>query len=950
MVCVGVGASRRGRVTSTNFNFKLRGCPLRHLPACTMACTRYEAASNIRAEAARLEALVDGQAGDHGRMCTELDQSNLALWISTWLGMVEKDAGAGLRPEEVLWVSAVCRACTRLVETTAASRTSDRRGGSDAEPIRLFVNDLIKGHVLPCVEFAARAVREEAGVQRAGAEGDASLGAGSTQTSQPRRLFSELIGCLRAVGTSSARYIADPRAVQSKGMNKLANTTWAGVYDGYHGQAEGLRDREGMAGCLGNLMELIECCFVSMADGNLSEEGYAAASKALKFLVSNYGRLVVLLGGTSGGHGAHDASKGTWVMIRPSAYSLWQCLVGHAAAPAERDPFHGVALAYKAVALTFEHAPASPKAAATGKVSRTGEAEGELNPWWILDEAKVSRDELQVIANVMVVASEKMSKTVLEKLIPTVGRLVGHLSDACIQQGVTESTLADVEVGILEYLSRCLDADPNVFKRALYTLMSYLLRPHPLVEEMLCRVVAGVMEWGSEGLQRECVAMISDMLSRAVSCDDDLGLSPGVEQGVNVLATAMMVGGESVSVRVAEDWFPSRRDGAPQAPSTSHQSPTVASTVDVFEVARLAVFMRAMGLCRWAPSFSTGVSRQGWMREQLHRIAAVWRMRPVGDDCSLLMAWTAECLFHASKLVASGPLVSRKGMNGTSNGVANGRAKGAADDGTEGGALRTAIDSLAGRLVLSSSPSCPRLQRVAVMLDLIYTHTPFMKRGRIEGLDAALDAFDKALPTAGWLVGLAATQVQRPTSRMRRIYGQSLDEHATLPLQYLAMHSYKDYVSFSDSDEAYGVEAGGDQALDVLPSCRIVGGSISADFKARLTPYLVGLEYGHGLGDGGVDPNANTISDGLGPALASAARALEDGFRRNLCSKRVHRQNSCAGGNQDPSQDLRGIATALRGWGDRWRGQHDGGSEEEIAAIVRQMKLELEGILRTLSV
>jgi hypothetical protein len=236
------------------------------------------------------------------------------------------------------------------------------------------------------------------------------------------------------------------------------------------------------------------------------------------------------------------------------------------------------------------------------------------------------------------------------------------------------------------------------------------------------------------------------------------------------------------------------------------------------------------------------------------------------------------------------------------------------------------------------------------MLDLIYTHTPFMKRGRIEGLDAALDAFDKALPTAGWLVGLAATQVQRPTSRMRRIYGQSLDEHATLPLQYLAMHSYKDYVSFSDSDEAYGVEAGGDQALDVLPSCRIVGGSISADFKARLTPYLVGLEYGHGLGDGGVDPNANTISDGHGPALASAARALEDGFRRNLCSKRVHRQNACAGGNHDPSQDLRGIATALRGWGDRWRGQHDGGSEEEIAAIVRQMKLELEGILRTLSV
>ena len=58
--------------------------------------------------------------------------------------------------------------------------------------------------------------------------------------------------------------------------------------------------------------------------------------------------------------------------------------------------------------------------------------------------------------------------------------------------------------------------------------------------------------------------------------------------------------------------------------------------------------------------------------EKLHRIAAVWRMRPVGDDCSLLMAWTAECLFHASKLVASGPLVSRKGMNGTSNGVANG--------------------------------------------------------------------------------------------------------------------------------------------------------------------------------------------------------------------------------------------------------------------------------------
>jgi hypothetical protein len=894
-----------------------------------MACTRYEAVSYIRAEAARLEAFVDGHGEDHGRICTELDQSKLALWIATWLEKADEDSGTDLRSEEVMWVPAVCRACTRLLDATAASRTSV---GADVEPIRLFVNDLIKQHMLPCLGFAGRAVRNEA--ERAHAGAGASAGCELAQASQPKRLFAELIGCFRAIGTSSARYIADPRAAQSKGMNKLANTTWTAVYDGFHDQGEGLWDQEGMACCLSNIMELIECCFASMADENSIQDGYVAVSKALKFLVSNYGRLVVLLGETRSEHGEIDASQGTWAMIRSSVCSLWRCLVGHVAVPAERDPFHGVALACKAVALSLEHAPGGLESAKIGKAANAAES------WWILGGGKVSPDELQVVANVMIVGSEKMSKNVLEKMVPAVGRLVGHLVDAESQKVMNDSILADVEVGILEYLSRCLVVDPNVFKRALYTLVSYLLRPHPLVEEVLCRVVVGVMDWGSKGLQYECVAMISDMLNRAVSCDDDLGLSPGVEQGVNVLAAALMVGGDSLAVRIAEDRFPSCPEGAPQGPATSHQTQTAASKVDVFEMARLTVFMRAMGLCSWSSSFSRGVRRQGWLRGQLHRIAAVWRMRPVGDDSPLLMAWTAECLLHASKLVVSGPLVARPEING----VAYGRAKCAADDDTAENALWAATDCLAGRLVLSSSPACVRLQRTAILLELLYKHTPCTKRVGIQGLDASLDAFDNALPTAGWLVGLAAMQVQRPTSRMRRVYRQSLDERATMPLQYLAMHSYKDYVSFSDSDEAYGVEAGGDQALDVLPSCRIEGGGISADFKARLTPYLVGLEYGYGVGE-----DSGNLR--LGAVLSSAAIALEDGFRRNDCSKPVHRQTSCSAGKIELSHDLCGIATALRGWSDRWKGQgRDGGFEEDIAGIVRQMKLELDSILQILSV
>ncbi len=903
-----------------------------------MACTRYEAAANIRVEAARLEALADKLGEDHSGTCTELDQSKLAFWVGAWLEAAEKDAGTDLQSKEVLWVPAVRRTCTRLVEATVAGR---KPGGIDVERIRLFVNDLVRGQMLPCVAFAARAMGLEAG---RGAAGAGAFAGGDGATSQSGRLFSELMGCFRAIGTSSARFIANPRGAQSKGMNKLANTTWTAVYDGFRGQSEGLRDREGMACCLGNLVEMIECCFASMADGNASQVGCTASSKALKFLVSNYGRLVVLLGGTGGGtgdgtggeRGTLDASRGTWEMIQPSVCSLWRCLVRHAAVPTERDPFHGAALTYKAVALSFEHALEAAEASEATEIVHAANAADPM-PWSIFDGGQVSPNVLHVVANLMIVASEKMSRKVLEKMCTTVGQLMGHLADAGVQQGMTESILGDVEVGILEYLSRCLDADPNVFKRALYTLMAYLLRPHPLVEEILCRVLMGLMEWGSEGLQYECVAMISDMLNRAVSCDDDLGLCPGVEQGVNVLAAAMLVGGDSLAMRIAEGQFPSRPEGGPPGPGTAHKSQTATGTVDVFEVARLAVFMRAIGYCSWSPSFSKGTSRESWLRGQLNRVATMWRMRPVGDDSALLTAWTAECLFHASKLVTSGPLLARPEMNG----VGNPRAKCATDDGTTGTALRVATECVACRLVLSSSPSCPRLQRAAVLLDAIQKHVPSTKRACIHGLDAALDTFDAALPTAGWLVGLAAVQKQRPSSRMRRVYGNSLDRSATLPLQYLAMHSYKDYVSFSDSDESYGVEAGGDQALDVLPSCRIVGGSISSEFKARLTPYLVGLEYGNGIGDGSADPK-------LGPALASAARALEDGFRRNDCSKRAHRQIPDAGQRIGPSQELRGIATALRGWSDGWSGQH-GGSEEEIAEVVRQMQLDLDTIIRTLS-
>ena len=882
-----------------------------------MASSRDEASKNIRAECERLEAAVGNLGSDHcreGALGTALDQSRLAHWISVWLEMVQRD-GSGYS-DDGIWASAVGRTCRRLLES------SGRCGGpsTDVEKVRLFVNDVIKVHVVPCVAFVSqqeRTLRGKSGAGRVDASWNGLQGGGRGSC-----LYSELMGCLESLGVCAARCIAEKNTPPSKGMKKLANTTWAAVYDILQQQDEALRDREVMSRCMDHLGEMIACCVASMGHEN-SQDGHKALSKALKFLVSNYGRLLMLLGGSVGG----ADSPTTWQIVSPSICKLWGCLLKAVGLPSKRDPFDGLTLTYRALALSFGHA-----------------AEGvDPIPWHALNDGRISAEALQIVARVMINASEKMSTSALERMVSSIEHTMGHMADASIQQEVTESVLADLELGILEYLSRCIETDARVFKRALYAIVGFLLRPHPLVEEVLCRVVIGVMEWGLDDLQYECVALMSDMLNLAVSCDDDLGLSPGIEQGVNVLAAAMMVGGDSVVARVAEERFPLRSDVDCSGSPSSRAGPADVETVDVYAVARLAVFLRAMGCCIWSPAFARNERLQLWLSGHLQKIGKQWRFRPVGDDSDLLMAWTAECLFHASKLVASGPLVDRSVMNGVQTGKV---ATGDAGKCSAGDVLSVALEQVAGRLILSSSPTSPNLQRAAVLLEQINTNTSLSRRVRIQGLDAALDAFDASLPTAGWLVGLAATRAQRPTSRMRRVYGKSLSTDASLTLQYLAMHSYKEYVSFSDSDEAYGVEAGGDQALDVLPSCRVVSGSMSKDFKSRLVPYLVGLEYGDGSGDGSVDVDAE-----VRPLLASAVQSLENGFRQCDATKRVHRKVSSGIETSIALDSLRSARNHITKAARALSRDRDASSSisQEIRNVASEIQIELSGILGTSS-
>lgn len=808
------------------------------------------------------------------------------------------------------WLDTFENTCRLLADpdsTDSDAKPAGNRG--DREAARLFVNDVIRDAYGPYVRQVVCNGRLDAG---------------------------PCVRVLQAVGAWAAGYIADARRPQSKGMNKLANTVWTAMYDAFAGRAPADRNaayRQMGAEGMGVLVETAGRCLEAMHAGGgaattPTSVTSANMSRALKFLVSNFGRMLVLMG-EGDGDGVLRNRTESWMLVREPVFQMWRCLGRYVDMDMGRDPFDGIGLMYKALALAFEQAVGDPV------------------PWWVESAGngglggEISPDIVRVLANVLINGSGRMSEVALETMSVAVRSLVGSLAavrvvhaavrggeggegggENCATEWVTggdedlnaeaaagtsknagdDRFMDDVEAGILEFMSRCVDTSPGVFKRTLYFIMEYLLRPHPLVEELLCRVVMGVMEWGRAGgweaLQVDCMTMICDMLDKSVSCDEDLGLSPGVQQGVHVLAAAMLTARDDAMARVAEARFSgvaattsspaSMPAGSSMTISTTTTTTTSTSTVDVYGAVRLAVYLRAM-----ACSVSSGnahlyanASVQQTLRGQLARICHVHAKRArgsdVGDvdvDVNLLLAWTAECLLHASRVVSLsvGPLSERQ--------VANGATPLAET-------LCSAIEQLSGRVVLSAAPASPRLQRAAVLLDVairtmsscLSPSLPSKRKTSVDGLDAALDAFDASLPAAGWLVGLAPTRTQRPTSRMRRVFGSALDVDATMPLQYLAMQSYKDYVSFSD-----GGVSDGAQALDVLPKSRIVGGGISAEFKARLTPYLVGLEYS----------SYSEHVDGAGEAgeynrLMAHAKSLERAFNLHGgdggVSKRVHRQ------------------------------------------------------------
>ena len=914
-------------------------------------------------ECARLQTALElRRAGDlqTSHLTEVTENSQLVRLIQTW----QRDAYP-------CWLGSLKSICALVVDEPGCGEDPQRNDGTaepdrDWEAARLFVTDVIRDAYGPYVRDALFT----SNVGHAG----------------------ELLDLLESVGGLAGRYIADPQRLQSKGMNKLANTSWTALYEAFSGQPPEKRDRNLGVRAMNSLVSIIGVCLETMR-GETSQSsndgvfGGAAdevipgaqtaqtASKALKFLASNFGRLLILMGEE---HGRRTES---WQVVREPVFRLWGCLAEHASRVSgplvetcAMDPFDGIGLSYKALARSFEQAVGDPV------------------PWWnsASGTAVIEPGKVRVLSNVLIRGSERMPEGAMEMMAVAVRSLVGSLATRSVAMSIFgegrdhDGFVDDVEAGILEFMSRCVDASPKIFKRTLYFLMEYLLQPHPLVEEVLCRVVMGLMEWGWESLQIDCLTMICDILDRAVSCDEDVGLSPGLQQGVNVLAAAMLSSGEAVTARVAEARLGSSPTSAPGPARSRNESVDISDTVDVYDAVRLAVYLRALACCiRSFPSRTLGSGLEETLRLQLERIAKVHAKRVRGDDRSsdveLLLAWTAECLFHASKIVASmkGPLSERQLTNGATS-IAD--------------VLMSAVERLSGRVMLSASPGSALLQRAAVLLDGSIRKicwSTSSKRISVEGLDAALDAFDASLTSAGWLVGVAPTRaqvrwnragacgprvsilrslhlfadptalalihphshshvvllIQRPMSRMRRVYGSALDIDASLPLQFLAIFSYKEYVSFSDSEDGYGMENGCDQALDVLPKSRIEGGEMSAGFKARLTPYLAGLEYVKYVDNEGNGSDAYDV----GKRLSAMAKSLEDAFEHQgslaAVSKRTHRQVVASQAHMGLLEKLRSAHQALSEAIEQ-AGVVEGPEKVEVRRLVSQMQVDLNSFLR----
>lgn len=409
-------------------------------------------------------------------------------------------------------------------------------------------------------------------------------------------------------------------------------------------------------------------------------------------------------------------------------------------------------------------------------------------------------DQIRKIVCYILAQSERFEKHVYASMVP--------LFESVLEGSVTIVRMHScmdlelVEDAIFEFISACIDADINgIGMDCLHTIIGYSFCPHPVLEEILCRVFMDLMVCGGASFQYTCASLVRDaLLNNASYCStfvDHGYLSASLEQGCALLGSALSCASPSTVDRLLQD-----------AAVTLEQHH---NEMSLWGISEAVLIIRCVNMSKLDLGSTRHVQRiVTWMGKACAQFSASgWR-----EENARFLVWLSELSYQILLYCCS----HHQGMS-----------KPIIDAQSCVGILK--------RMAMSSPSMGPQgaivacnLQRVESLLhsrrDSIRKFSP---PGMLAPHEQSHLEFSPNQKTAGWLLSmLHVSPNQCSIPKLKSIFTQVFKALDSYPLQYLAMKSYLEYIS----------ECPQEDMTRVLPDSFVTGQGITQSFKDRLQKYL----------------------------------------------------------------------------------------------------------------
>lgn len=585
---------------------------------------------------------------------------------------------------------------------------------------------------------------------------------------------------------------------QPSSIYKLANVVWAGICNVWSEMSLQALEELDAKGSVASTQEiccaLIACmdrCLESAQHGAVDDE---TGSKVLKFLVSNFGKIVKC--------GSSEAADGNII-------ALWSLLLSKGCTMDGKDVHDSIGLTYRAFAVCLNKIDSSKRSVFLKRVCL---------------ELVTGNKKQNVFRSVCKLwkASEKMEADVLKDMVPVMVSMFKFLTLSKIQEFACShpGDIIAFEDALIHYVSYHLEVNVETGMQAIYSMIGFITCPHPLLENVMSRFSMRIMSCAGDALQLAYLKILVDVMNHAVSLEYDAMQSPAVEQCVAVVSASISCASPATIGSLLRSI-----DNVPEPQPSA----------DVFKYARIAVFLRVLHLS--CASHHVRALRSAESLAEIDDLLEMYAQKILNvlvaciqlyskrssEDEILLLLWMTDCLYWTSSFSPG-----KKPLRMRNDGMALNAT------------LETCFRDLV-TLVLAMSEHTKSHQVLTIMTLLERmgmqisqkNHQRFSKPSSATGKKqniSILDRFDPSNAAAGWLVQIATQQHQRPLGAMKKLFHGTFEGNATAPLQHLGINSYIEYIHYASEENI----------TSVLPQSKLnsVTGTLSEDFKKEVEKYV----------------------------------------------------------------------------------------------------------------